>query len=338
VEGASAAATPAETKPAAPSGVRLGGGSPAAAPAAPSAMRTGDASAGTFGVAYTVGRERPITLTLNRAEYSVLPVRTGDELAIPLASEKLLVVHVTLKNPNSEEIVVSGGVLTFVTLGPEGSTSERQDWLISEKTGEYLDTTLGPNKTLDAFAVITLPAKGGIDKLVVGGDGGSSVEIGIGPSVKPLPAVAADPSDRSGHSALAEVPVPMDATCQLGIFNVLVEKAQYSANPILKQSPGKGAQFLAAALIIMNATPREQPIHWGSFAFSLKLADGREVSWNEELLLSNKDELIDQTLGPGKQLRARIFFEVPAGAEADVLRAREGKEGREYLVKLEVAK
>jgi hypothetical protein len=268
----------------------------------------------------------------------VVPVRNGEEITLPLASQKLLVVHYTLKNTNSEEIVVSRGVLRFAAIDSEGSTSEIFDDILSEKTGESVDTMLRPNQSLDAYAVITLPAKGGIEKLVVEGSGGSSLEIGIGSSLKPLPAAAADPADPSGFSALAEVHAPMSATCQLGRFNLLVEKAQYSAGPILKQMPGKGARFLGVALAVSNRTPQEQPIHWGTFTFVLQLADGTEITWNEEFLLSNTDELIDQTLGPGKQLKAWLFFEVPARSEARSLYAREGKEGRAYLVDLVAAK
>ena len=184
------------------------------------------------------------------------PVRTGEEVAAPLAAEKLLVVHYTLKNPNPEAITVSWGFLTFTAIGREGAESEPSDLILMEKTGEAVDAVLRPDQTLDACTILTVPAKGGIETLVIDGDDGSSLKIGIGSAVKPLPAAVADPADPSGFTALAEVAVPMETSCPLGNFGVLVEKAQYTAGPIIKTMPGKGARFLVVALAVSNGTPQ----------------------------------------------------------------------------------
>jgi hypothetical protein len=144
----------------------------------------------------------------------------------------------------------------------------------------------------------------------------------------------ADPADPTGASAPAEVPAATGAVLPVGNLSVTVEGTQLSRDRIQKSAPGRGSQFLVARLRVKNVSPGDQPLYWESFDFALRSPQGADIPWNQELLASGRDEEVDLTLTPGRELTARIYFEVPQGSGPHTLFLRRGEGARAYLVEV----
>ncbi len=292
---------------------------------------------GPFGGEQTLGASSPLQFTLNSAEYTVATVRTGNSVVFPLAEEKLLVVHFTLRNPLSEQTWVSWPTVAFTAVDAMGMNREYCEDILNEQTGESVDASLLPNQTIDAYTVITMPARGPALTLLVRAADGAPLEFSLANAVTPLGPPLADPADTTGVTALSEVPAQMGLTYSLGNFAVTVDKAEYTGDAIQGQPPQEGTRFLVFTLRLKNQTPADQPLSWGSFGFSLRGPQGDEIPWNEYLLAPERDEAIEIMAAPGKETTVRVYFEVPAGMQPQALFVRQGQQGRAFLVEVPAA-
>jgi len=262
----------------------------------------------------------------------VATVRTGDSVIFPLAEEKLLVVHFTLRNPQSEDTWVSWATVAFTAVDAMGMNREYCGDILNEQTGESVDASLLPDQTIDAYTVVKMPARGPALTLLVRAADGAPLEFSLGDAVTPLQPPVADPADATGATALTEVPAEMGLAYSLGNFAVTVDKAEYTADAIQGQPPQEGARFLVFTLRLKNQTPDDQPLSWGTFTFSLRGPQGDEIPWNEQLLAAERHQEIDIMAAPGKETTVRVYFEVPSQMQPQSLFVREGAYGRAYLV------
>jgi hypothetical protein len=302
-----------------------------AAPSAPTTLRT-DSESAPFGGERTIGAKSPLALSIRRVEYRATPVRAGSSLIRPAAAEKLLVVHFTLRNPNSAETWLSWSSVSFRAVDAKGMNREDLQEFFNEQTGESVDAPLQPDQKIDAYTVITMPARGPATLLRAQAEDGNPLEFALGSAVAALQPPFADPTDPTGASALAEVPAAIGESITVGNFSMTVDKVAYTRGPIQESGPSKGSQFLVANLRVKNQAPADQPLAWDSFDFTLRAPDGDDVPWNGELLAAKRDDTVDITATPGREITLRIYFEVSLKMRPAALFAREGAGGRAYLV------
>ena len=255
-----------------------------------------------------------------------------DLVVRPAAAEKLLVVHFTLRNPNSAETWLSWSSVSFRAVDAKGMNREDLQEFFNEQTGESVDAPLQPDQKIDAYTVITMPARGPATLLRSQAEDGNPLEFALGSAVAALQPPFADPTDPTGASALAEVPAAMGESIAVGNFSMTVDKIAYTRGPIQESGPSKGSQFLVANLRVRNQAPADQTLAWDSFEFSLRAPDGDDIPWNGELLAAKRDAAVEVTATPGREIALRIYFEVPLKLRPAALFAREGAGGRAYLV------
>jgi hypothetical protein len=294
--------------------------------------------AGVFGGERVLGARSQLKFTLNSAEYTVATVRNGDSVIFPLAEEKLLVVHFTLRNAQAEDTWVSWDTVSFTAVDAMGMNREYCQNILNEQTGETVDASLLPNQTIDCYTVITMPARGPALTLLARAADGAPLEFSLRNAVASLEPPIADLADPAGATALTEVPAEMGVAYSLGNFVVTVDRGDYIQEAILREAPQEGARFLMFTLRLKNQTSADQPLSGGAFGFSLRGPQGDEIPWNGYMLAPNRDQEIDIAAAPGKVTTVRIYFEVPAGMQPTALFVREGVEGRAYLVNISGAR
>ncbi len=305
----------------------------AGTPTAPGTLRASD-PAQPLGGERALGRSSPLGLTVRRVEYRATPIRAGSEIIVPRADEKLLVVHLSLRNTRSAEAWVDYSSVSFAAADTYGVNRGDCGDLLNEQTGESLDAPLPSGQTIEAYTVITMPAQGAATRLTAQAAGFDPLEYALGGAVSALQPPFADPADPTGASALAEVPAAVGMALPVGYLAVTVEGAATSGDRIQRRAPGRGNQFLVATLRVRNPSPYEQPLYWESIDCALRSPQGEDLPWNQELLASNRDEQLDLTLTPGREATARVYFEVPQGSGPFTLFLRRGEGARAYLVSL----
>jgi hypothetical protein len=308
----------------------------AAAPSPPPTLRTPE-GAQPFGGERPLGGGSSLGLTLRRVEYRATPIRAGSEMIVPGADEKLLVVRFSLRNPGCEETWVDYSCLSFIAVDALGMNRECCGDLLNEQTGESMNTSLLPGQRIDAYAVITLPARGPDTGLVALGADGNLLEYPLAGAVAALEPPFADPADPTGASALAQVPMATGTAFPVESLAVTVERVVLNRDRIQKRRPGRGNQFLTVSLRVKNVSPEDQQLYCESLDFALRSPQGADVPWNQELLASGREDVADSTLTPGRETTARIYFEVPQGLGPLTLFARRGEGARAYLVDLGAA-
>jgi len=289
---------------------------------------------GKLGITYTIGKSGPINFTLRSAEYTVGRVSTGEHRILPSAQEKTLVLHFTVQNPQKQEFHYNWGILAFTAVDAKNVNREFTQYVASEKDGGEVGINLKPAQKLDCYTTILVPAQGVIPKLIVKSTDDLVVRYDLKGKVKPLAAPFADRADKSGATALAEVPAQQNVYYPTGLFDMKVTGFSYTSSAINGEDPPEGGRYLVVTMAVTNQEATEQHLNWGQLLPEVTTADGERLEWNSVLLLKSRDAEVGQNLRPKEELQVRLYFAVPEGAEAKTFRLRENEEGRAYLYDL----
>jgi hypothetical protein len=106
---------------------------------------------GVVGTEYTIGKDNPMNIAVTKVEYRADRVRTGDEVASPTASEKLLVVRFAFHNPNKQESRVRSDTFRFTAVDTAGTNHDYEAGVWQEVNGEVLDISLKPGQKIGGF-------------------------------------------------------------------------------------------------------------------------------------------------------------------------------------------
>jgi len=288
---------------------------------------------GEFGKEYTIGGTSPMNFALISAEYSVAQVKIGKEVFCPLASEKFLVLHYTIHNPQKTAQQATFNTLRFTAVGASSDSYKYSEKVAQEKDSKPLNMSLKPAQKIEAYTYIRVAAEGVIPKLIVErGSNNPVVRFDLRDKIKPLTAPFADPADTTGSTALTEVPAQMDTYYPLGDNDLKVISASYTDQPVVKEKPAKGFRFMVVTVSIKNMDVKERKVGWKTFNPKLVAEDGEELKWKEALVHATRPEaLIDVTAKPGQELQARFYFQVRTDTPAKTLSIREGSKGRVYV-------
>ena len=71
---------------------------------------------GLIGHTYTLGKTNPWNITLKSAEYSVSIVRSGDQAICPNREQKLLILHLTMHNPQKSLALLRFDTIHFTAV------------------------------------------------------------------------------------------------------------------------------------------------------------------------------------------------------------------------------
>jgi hypothetical protein len=258
---------------------------------------------------YTLGKEVPINVVVHSVEYSVSRVINGEQIEFPAANEKLLLVRMTLRNPQPTETIIRYDTFQYTAVDSNNTNHDCEQVVICD--GKPLNMSVKPAQKVDAFAVIKIPAKGSIPKLIIKSTDNLVLRYDLtGGKIKQLPAAFADPSDTSGSTALAVVPAKLGTYYDLGIYDFLLEKFAYTTEPPKETELGEGNHYLVLYGSLKNGYPAQQFTRYDSFAPTITTTDGDDIAYENLMELAGRHEWVDLEMKPGQELKIRLYFEM----------------------------
>jgi|YelNatPaOPRAMG01_1025707.scaffolds.fasta_scaffold30116_1 hypothetical protein len=287
-----------------------------------------------FGVEYTVGKTDPVNIILKSAEFTTSRIRIGDEIYYPKGSEKFLLLHYTLRNPQKSEKAVGWNTFRFTAVDETNTNREYSECVGVESNSQTLNMSLKPAQKIDVYTFVAVPAKGTVPKVVVKGSEDLVLRYYPKDKIKPLTGPTADQSDPKGTTALTIVPAKIGETYQTGRFDIRVDGAKFSTTPFEDQEMEEGCRNLIIDFSIKNGGVEPWALNWGIFEFTLTDADGLEIEWNQSLLQGNRDAELKTNLEPGQEVKARIYYMIQRETEAKLLKIMERDDGRVFAYDL----
>ena len=281
---------------------------------------------GTIGKTFTLGTgSNAINFTLTGAEFSVSRVTIGEDVYVPKANEKLLILRYTVHNPQKEDLRYFYRTLQFTVVDARNVNHENENYVGRDGTTDRLDITLKPAQKVGAYAVIAVPAAGPIPKLIVNVEDDENkrvVRYDLRGKVKALPAPFADPSDAAKVTALEAVPMKAGVYGPLGYFDLKLDSVALSTSPINGRELENGDRNLVAIFTARNGVAKTAEVRSffsQTFSFKLRDADGDVTEYDDSPLKVSRDESTSGSLKPGEEMRFRVYFKLPANVKGRIL-------------------
>jgi len=241
-----------------------------------------------FGIGYTLGdpSAEHINLTVLSAEYQAVRVAMDDWYDYPVAGEKLLVVHYSLQNSSKAQMSVSG--IEWVAVDDQGvdhrwsyqwleqaGKLSRQATPLRAKISLAVDTTysrpLEPGQKLYAYAIIHIPAKCSIPKMIASFSSSPTVaRYDLHGLIKPLAKPYLDPTDTTGAVAIDAVPGEVGGTYSSGNIDVAIDKVEFYSKPLFDEELPADSEYV---IITEKCTSFEQDPQSIDSACNLELKD-----------------------------------------------------------------
>jgi hypothetical protein len=264
-----------------------------------------------IGVAYTLGKDDALNVTLTGAEYKVTRVKCGDEWVWPTEEYKLLVIHYTIHNPLPRQQTVGNNVgWTAVTANGE-NTDERQCYLEENSAAVY--QTLKPAQKIAVYLVFQVAAKADVQKLIMANALNPGTLVGrydMRGKIKRIDPPYVDASDPSGIMPLQTFQGVMNTTYQIGGADVSVEKVEIGPDTIdsVEHFPvQQGSRYVLISLKVTNV------FHDGVKWAQLKDTDGVEYTPSGTVLRASSLLSGADAPEPGATITQRRVYVVPSG-------------------------
>lgn len=291
-----------------------------------------------FGKTYTLGKDSPMNVTLNSAEYTVDNVKVGDTEEIPNADQKALVLHYTLHNPQKSEVYVYWDFFGYTAVDSNNANWEFTQRVGVESTKASLDVSLKPAQKIDVFTTIMVPAKGEIPKLIIKAKEDLVLRYDLRGKVKPIPAPFADPEDKTGATALAKVPAQPGVFYPTGTFSLKLDDIKMTDAAIGDDTLEEGNRFMVVSMTAKNVYTGPETLYWDTFGPKLRDADGNEIEWNQKMVQRSSDKSVQSELEPGQELKFRLYFQVSKDVAPSTLTIGQGSDARQYVYDVSSAK
>ena len=167
-------------------------------------------------------------------------------------------------------------------------------------------------------------------KLIVKSSDELVIRYDLRGKVKGLAAPFADPADKSGASALSDVPAVVGTYCPVGTWDVRLDSATYTTDAIKGEAPENGARYLVLGVMVKNPTKSGTAVGWNTFRPKVRATDGENLEWNQEMLYASRDETLSMNVEPGQEAKARYYFMVPSGSTAKQFSVQLDDEARRF--------
>lgn len=267
------------------------------------------------GTTYTLGKDSPVNVTLNRVEYTVGPVRFGNNDLWPKKTEKLLVLHYTLHNPQKGDLRLAWNTINITAVDANDKNWRFVQDVAVEGTHEKCHMSLKPAQKTKVYTCIIVPAAGEIPKVIFESLDRLVLRYNLKGKAAPLPAPIADPADASGATALERVPGSFGEYYPMQGLFAKVDSAAFWSGSVEGRSLKPGARFMEVVCAAKNEGLRNERLVWSTFKPRLSDADGIELRRLDNVYSATRDAAINTEIEPGQEIRFRYFFEVPGGAQ-----------------------
>ncbi|PYE53166.1 DUF4352 domain-containing protein [Deinococcus yavapaiensis] len=298
---------------------------------------------GEIGKTFTLGKGgKAVNFTLTGAEFSVSRVTIGENVYIPKAKEKLLILHYTVHNPQKEDLHYFARTLQFTVVDAKDINHENENNVGREGTTDRLETTLKPAQKVGAYVVIAVPAAGPVPKLLVNvRDDKQVVRYDLRGKVKGLPAPFADTSDATKVTALEATPMKTGVYGPLGYFDLKLDSVALMATSIQGRELEDGERTLVAVFTVRNgaaSAASARSFFARTFSFKLRDADGDVTEYDDYPLKVSRAEATSGTLRPGEEARFRVYFKLPANVKGQSLSVVENDDSHALVFDVSQAK
>lgn len=291
---------------------------------------------GKLGVTYTIGKGHDaINLTLLSAEYSTSRVLLGNLSIWPSNTEKLLVLHYTLQNPNPVGFVAGWFTLKFTAVDSNDVNHTNSTHVFKkEGTNEPVQMELKPGQKVAFVTAFAVPSDVSIPKLIVQrGDSQPVLRYNFkSGDIKPLPNGI---GEADGFTALKEIEVGSGASGQLNLFldAQLVNSSYETA--LGDKKPKKGNRLFVASINIKNRGTHSWTLNGFAFQANIKTDDGEQTGWHGILIWKTaRNEGADSSLDAGAEYTVRAIAEVPENANVTELLIRGNDQCRPLVLKI----
>ena len=266
---------------------------------------------------YTLGAGgQSLNFTLDSAEFSVARVNQGNSVYAPRADEKLLVLNLTVQNPNKTEYFFDGSSLQFVAVDAKDVNHDETSGTVRAGPSEPLGIELKPAQTISVVTAVRVPALGPVPKLIVKVASSERVlRYDLRGKVKPLAAPIADPADASGVSARTEVPGQPGTAYPVGRWDLKFVSAAFSKTPLLEVEPEEGKRLLVVTFEATNQGVERADYGAGTFTARLITGDNDQVECLGVLAKGAQNAEATGQAARGQALPLRLAFQVPKGAK-----------------------
>jgi hypothetical protein len=296
------------------------------------------------GVEYTVGKSDPMNIKITKVEYRADRMYASDFFREPDKAHKLLHIAYTLHNPKPVEAYVSSDTFHFTVVDLTGENHVETTGASRPETGEGLSMPLKPGQKVNAYALMTVPAKGDIEKLIVEVGDGRVLRYALTGKIKPLDAAWADPSDKSGCTPRTELPGKVGVTLPLFLtepnhqdaFDVTVDGISTVTTSLTDDELPEGTHNIVVAMRVKNASRDGGKLfRFDSVLAELQMEDGSTVEARQRLVHATANRDVDFKLAKDAEVKFRIHFEVPTDSKAKTLVLRgPNAAGRSYVFPL----
>lgn len=269
------------------------------------------------GEAVTISAETgPLKLTVDRLELQGDRFRIGDtDSEIPSGTEKLLIIHYTLVNPNSTEVSISGKTVRFTALDAERKPHADIADAITEGDTDIFDGPVKAGEKVSLVKVVHVPSRGPIAALLAtpGPAGTTEMHVDVSGHVEKLAAPYVDPQDANGFTALPTVAAKIGTTYQVGDCDLTMTDADYSTDPLLNFT-GEAApdsEHLYAVFTFEVTCQKQSGVSFGfdDFNPSLNTIDGLQIDPANAPLLNGKLNLaFESDLQYNDDRHFRVYF------------------------------
>jgi hypothetical protein len=271
---------------------------------------------GEFGKVYTLRKHEPLYFSLVRARYTVEQVLVGDRLIAPKADEKLLVLHFSVQNPGKTDLLVRSDSLRIMAIDQMNVNHPCESVWGDAETQQQVGLLLKPAQKLLIYAVIRVPAKGVVPKLMIQSNhdnDGPVLRYDLRGKVEALPAPYADPADATGATALMEVPAELGGMYPCNDYTVAIEKIEYTTGALEGRVPGPNERYLVATMRVKYVNTFGSALRTDTFRASCLTTDGEELGF-KSVLMASDDRRVGASVRQGSpEIRMRMYFVVPKG-------------------------
>ncbi len=280
-----------------------------------------------FGVTYTLGKSNPINITLRSAEYTVEPVRVGNDTYIANTDEKLLILHMTYHNPQKSDRFVRWDSFRFTIVDPKDKNHDGlKDLGTDEKVSTSFSMNMKPAQRNEVFGVMKVPAEGEMPKLIIKGSDDLVLRYDLHGKVKGLPELYADPADKTGATALAKIAATPGTYYPVGMFNFKLNKVEYTSATVMGDAKlAKDQRFLVVSFNLKNISAKPNSFRWDGFKNKVIDVDGVEVArCSTDVFQASKDKSFSSNMDPDQEMSLRYIYKIPNDTDLKMLTIAQG--------------
>ncbi len=288
-------------------------------------------NAGKLGTKYQLGAKgNELHITLDKAALATR-FATKDGLVLATPAQRLVVLHLTIQNPQPKEMSLNGSSFRINTVSPDDQNLESNYRLYHAQRLDSLDMRLKPAQKIQVIAVVPAVATGPINKIMVQRhDANAVLRYDLTGKVQKLANAYAT---ADGIDAAEVGTAAVEAPFEIGPFDVTVEKVETVATPIGSYAPENG-KLVVVTIGIKNAAMQPYAMHYSILSPGMVDTNNEPVEFLYAMLRMSSDEALNMKIPPGESVRARLVFRAPLAAEPAKLTLREYDSTRTVAVPL----